>query len=310
METAGPVSRKPNKWIAALLGLLLQPIGMLYVAQPGWAAVYFVIDVIIVVARIPALRGIQLVGDVAGPIIAIVCAIHAYRLARNYDESRKRPWYSRWYSVPGIAATAAVLVVGTRAFLFEPFRFPASSMAPSIQPRAVLIVKKWGYGHYGAYGIQLPKGEMSAVVQRGDIVVFEYPDDRSLYYAKRVIGLPGDRVSYHNKQLKINDADIPRREIGEYVFKDRGIRLRQYLERLDVSEYAILIEPEAPRAVPFGKPFPFRERCSYTSEGVSCQVPDAHYFVMGDNRDNSNDSRFWEFVPERNVVGRVQYIFQ
>lgn len=302
------IYRKPKKWIAAVLGLIIQPAGMLYVARPGWAAAYFALAAIIVLGNMFLLRGRESAGDIIALLVAIICAIHAYRLARDYKEFLRRPWYSRWHGLVGIVAAFAALAFGTRAFLFEPFRFPSGSMAPSIEPRAHLIVKKWGYGNYGTYGIHLARTAISSEVQRGDIVVFEYPEDTALSYAKRVVGLPGDRISYYNKRLKINDQEAQIRQIGDYLHKDRAIRSLQYLERLGDHEYAILIEPEAPAAVPIARAFPFRERCTYTAEGMSCPVPEGHYFVLGDNRDNSSDSRIWGFVPARNIIGKVRYI--
>src|SRR5437899_3163412 len=223
------IYRKPKKWIAAVLGLLIQPAGMLYVARPGWAASYFAFAAIIVLGIMFVLRDKEWVGNAIALLVAIICAIHAYRLARDY-RALKRPWYSRWYGLVGIVAAFAALAFGARAFLFEPFRFPSESMAPSIEPRAHLIVKKWGYGNYGTYGIHAVRTGMSSEVQRGDIVVFEYPEDTSLSYAKRVVGLPGDRISYYNKRLKINDEEIQIRRIGDYVHNDRPIRSHQYLE--------------------------------------------------------------------------------
>jgi signal peptidase I len=304
------IYRKPNKWIAAVLGLFIQPAGMLYVARPGWAAVYFALAVLIVLGNMSVLRGRGLAGDAIALLVAMICAIHAYRLARDYRELLRRPWYSRWYGLVGIAAAFAALVFGTRAFLFEPFRFPSGSMTPSIEPRAHLIVRKWGYGNYGTFGIHVMRTGMSSEVQRGDIVVFEYPEDTALSYARRVVGLPGDRISYYNKRLKINDEEIQIRRIGDYLHKDRLIRSLQYLERLGDHEYAILIEPEAPAVVPPARAFPLNEQCAQTAEGLSCRVPDGHYFVLGDNRDNSSDSRVWGFVPARNIIGKVQYILQ
>jgi signal peptidase I len=210
----------------------------------------------------------------------------------------------------GIGAVFVALAFGVRAFLFEPFRFPSESMAPSIEPRAHLIVQKWGYGNYGTYGIHLMRTGMSSEVRRGDIIVFEYPEDTALSFAKRVIGLPRDRISYTNKRLKVNDEEIPIRRIGDYVHRDRVAPSLQYLERLGDREYAIRIEPEAPAAVPIVKAFPLKENCAYAAEGLSCRVPDGHYFVLGDNRDNSSDSRTWGFVPARNIIGKVQYVAQ
>jgi len=200
------IYRKPKKWTAAVLGLLIQPVGMLYVARPGWAAVYFALGAIIALGNLFMLRG-GLAGNATLLLVAIICAIHAYRLARDY-RAVKRPWYSRWHGLVGIGAAFAALAFGVRAFLVEPFRFPSESMVPSIEARAHLIVKKWGYGNYGTYGIHLMRTGMSSRLQRGDIVVFEYPEDRSLSYVRRVIGLPGDRISYYNKRLKINDDEV------------------------------------------------------------------------------------------------------
>jgi signal peptidase I len=304
------IYRKPKKRIAAVLGLFIQPAGMLYVARPGWAAVYFVLALIVVLGNMFVLRGRELAGGVIALLVAVVCAIHAYRLARDYRELLRRPWYSRWYGLVGIVAAFAALVFGIRAFLFEPFRFQSGAMAPSIEPRTHLIVRKWGYGNYGTYGIHVMTTGMSSEVQRWDIVVFEYPEDTALSYAMRVVGLPGDRISYYNKRLKINEEEVQIRRIADYVHKDRAIPSPQYLERLGDHEHAILIEREAPAAVPIVRAFPFRERCAYTAEGLSCRVPEGHYFVLGDNRDNSSDSRIWGFVPAINIIGKVQYIFQ
>ena len=303
------IYRKPKKWIAAVLGLLIPPAGMLYVARPRWAAAYFALALIIPLGNMFVLRDRELAGNAIALLVAIVCAIHAYRLAGDSRVIR-RPWYSRWYGLIGIGAAFAALAFGVRAFLFEPFRFPSESMAPSIEARAHLIVKKWGYGNYGTYGIHLMRTGMSSELQRGDIIVFEYPEDTALSFAKRVIGLPRDRISYYNKRLKINDEEVPIGRIEDYVHRDRSTPSLQYLERLGDREYAIRIEPEAPAGVPIVRAFPFKEYCAYTAEGLSCRVPDGHYFVLGDNRDSSSDSRTWGFVSARNIIGKVQYILQ
>src|SRR6266487_2395782 len=126
------IYRKPKKWIAAVLGLFIQPAGMLYVARPGWAAVYFALAVIIVLGNMSVLRGRELAGDAIALLVAIICAIHAYRLTRDYRELLRRPWYSRWYGLVGIVAAFETLAFGTRAFLFLPFGLPFGSMVPAI----------------------------------------------------------------------------------------------------------------------------------------------------------------------------------
>ena len=291
--------RRPSRRVAALLGLLLQPAGMLYVARPGWAGFYLALLLSLGAASLFVPREREWVIHAVGALVAIVCAVQAWRYCRD-SRVLRRSWYSRWPGLITILAAFAALALGARAFLFEPFRAPSGSMLPSIAPGARLIVKKWGYGNYGTFGIHFARTGISAGVSRGDIVVFEYPEDRTLYYDKRVVGLPGDRVAYFSKRLWVNDQEVPRRTIG-------GSRT-QYLERLGEREYPILIEADAPLAVPAAKAFPFKDRCTTTAEGMSCSVPERHYFVLGDNRDNSADSRVWGFVPARNIVGVVAYI--
>src|SRR5258706_12546978 len=155
------IYRKPKKWTAAVLGLLVQPVGMLYVARPGWAAAYLALAAIIALGNMSVLRGRELAGDAILLLVAVICSIHAYRLARDYREV-KRPWYSRWYGLVVIVPAVAALAVGARGFLFGPFPFSSESMAPSIEPRAHLLGKKWGYGNYGTNGIYAPRAVSAA----------------------------------------------------------------------------------------------------------------------------------------------------
>lgn len=299
--------RKPSRKVAALLGFFLPPMGMLYVARVGWAGVYLVLGLVIGTVGFIVLRERHWVVDVGILLFGTVCAVQAYRYARDFREI-KRPWYSRGFGLVFVVAVLAALLVGTRAFLFEPFRTPAGSMLPSIGPGARFVVSKWGYGNYRAYGVHFARTPISSELNRGDIVVFEYPEDKSIEYVKRIVGLPSDRVAYFSKRLWVNDEEAVRTRIGDYFGKQPLQRSSQYLERLGGREYPILIEDNVPASIPFTRPFPFRESCTYSAEGVSCRVPQGHYFVLGDNRDNSADSRVFGFVPAANIVGKVQYI--
>jgi len=291
--------RRPSKRAAAVLGFLVPPAGMLYVARPGWAAIYLALNAVLASVGLFVSRAREWTVDAALVLVGIVCAVQAYRFCRD-SRVLRRPWYGRWPGLLSILAAFAALALAARAFVFEPFRFPSGSMLPSIEPGAHFIVKKWGYGNYGTYGMHFARTGISAGLSRGDIVVFEYPEDRSLYYVKRIVGLPGDRIAYFSKRLWINDREVPRSPIAG--------RSSQYLERLGEREYPVLIEADAPVLVSPARAFPFRERCTFTAEGMSCPVPEGHYFVLGDNRDNSADSRLWGFVPARNIVGVVEYI--
>lgn len=152
------------------------------------------------------------------------------------------------------------------------------------------------------------QSSISSPLRRGDIIVFEYPPDRNLHYAKRLIGLPGDKVSYQGKKLSINGSPIALRQAADYFDPKALSYTPAFVESLMGIEYSVLIQKDSPASVPVPHTFPFRDKCSYDSEGVTCEVPSGHYFAMGDNRDNSNDSRMWGFIPADHVVGKVLYV--
>ncbi len=145
--------------------------------------------------------------------------------------------------------------------------------------------------------------------QRGDVMVFRYPEDPSLDYIKRVVGLPGDRIEYRNKRLIINGTPVPVRQIDDYLSRERMQFSRRYLETLNGVEHEILLEEDAPAFVAPSRAFPHAGNCNYNMSGLACTVPPGHYFAMGDNRDNSSDSRVWGFVPDENIVGKAFFIW-
>ena len=298
---------KPSKKIAAALGLVIPPVGMLYVARPGRAAIYLALLLVIAGANLFVPRESQWAAAVPAALVAIVCAVQAYGFARDFREV-KRPWYSHGPGLLVVIVVFAGLALSAQAYLVEPFRLRSASMLPSIEPGDRLIVKKWGYGNYGTFGIHFVREKISSEMRRGDVVIFESPENKAVDNAKRVVGLPGDTVAYFSKRLWINDQEVPRTRIGDYARRDRASGTPQYRERLGECEYLVLIESEATPFVPPAKPFPSMEHCTFTKEGMSCRVPDGHYFVLGDNRDNSADSRVWGFVPAGNIVGKVLII--
>lgn len=301
------MSAKPKKWVAVLLGIVAPPIAMMYASQLRWAGIYLVLALVIGVVGEFYLRETVFAGALQLAFL-ITCVVHAYRLAAKYPDDKPRPTYSRWYALLGTAAGLFSIAFGVRAFAVEPFRFPSGSMLPTIPLRAHLIVQKWGYGNYGTYGLHLARASISAPLGRGDIIVFEFPQDRSIHYAKRLIGLPGDKVAYRGKRLSVNGTPVSFRQAEDYLDPNSRAYTPRYRESLSSTEYSVLIDNESPAYVPTALAFPFREKCSYDSEGVTCEVPSDHYFTMGDNRDNSSDSRMWGFVPADHIVGKVLYI--
>jgi len=185
-----------------------------------------------------------------------------------------------------------LVVLILRSFLAEPFRIPSGSMMPTLLAGDFILVNKY------TYGIRLPAIntkviEMNAP-QRGDVVVFRFPKEPSVDYIKRVVGLPGDTISYYGRQVYVNGELAQQRQVGTYAATGTslymtGAELR--METLGEVEHQILVMS--------GRPSPDGE----------FMVPAGHYFVMGDNRDNSNDSRYWGFVPEENLVGKAFMIW-
>lgn len=145
--------------------------------------------------------------------------------------------------------------------------------------------------------------------QRGDVMVFRYPKDESMDYIKRVIGVPGDVVKYDNKRLTVNGHPATYAPQQDYLDGERLTYSKQYQETFDSVTHNILNDADRPAYVSGPDDFPFRENCTYNQTGFTCKVPAGHYFMMGDNRDNSADSRYWGFVPDKNIVGKAFFIW-
>ncbi len=237
-------------------------------------------------------------------VTGVVWALEAAWLRRSRPALAKQPWWVE-YSVSFFPVILIVFLL--RSFLVEPFKIPSSSMVPTLLVGDFILVNKF------TYGIRLPVANKKVMEigspRRGDVMVFRYPEDPSLDYIKRVVGLPGDRIEYRNKRLFINGTQVPVRQIDDYLSKERMQFSRRYLETLNGVEHEILLEEDAPAFVAPSRAFPHAGNCNYNMNGLACTVPPGHYFAMGDNRDNSSDSRVWGFVPDENIVGKAFFIW-
>ena len=226
-------------------------------------------------------------------------------VASARDRLLAQPWWLDWTAGLFPVILAVFLL---RSFLFEPFKIPSGSMVPTLLVGDLILVNKYHYG------IRLPVINRKIVAnndpKRGDVAVFRYPVDPRVDYIKRVVGVPGDEVAYLNQRLTINGKPVEVQSLGDYYDEDSLRYAPQFSETLGTVQHKILVDPK--RQVYYGgdaRSFPNGQNCRYTAEGVVCKVPAGHYFMMGDNRDNSQDSRFWGFVPDENIVGRAFFVW-
>ncbi|WP_456373994.1 signal peptidase I [Thiolapillus sp.] len=222
------------------------------------------------------------------------------RGADNADQGKKKKAEPLMVDYARSFFPIFLFVLLLRAFVVEPFRIPSGSMMPTLLVGDFILVNKF------VYGLRMPVSKTKLVEigepERGDVVVFRYPKNPKLDYIKRLIGLPGDRIAYRNKTLYINGKVIPQEQIGTYHAVGSGMRSDGTLElreNLEGVQHSILVDTHRPD---------FPPGCYQLARG-EITVPEGHYFVMGDNRDNSNDSRCWGFVPEKNLVGKAFMIW-
>ena len=206
------------------------------------------------------------------------------------DSQGKRNWiieYARAFF------PVLLIVFLLRSFIIEPFRIPSGSMLPTLLVGDFILVNKF------RYGIRLPVLNDKLIdmdsPDYGDVMVFRFPGNEKVNFIKRVVGLPGDTVIYKDKILQVNGKKVAHMEIGEFVVEtssNQKIQTRHITESFDeVESHSILIDDKR------------------ASRNLTFVVPDNTYFVLGDNRDYSNDSRFWGFVPEENIIGEAFLIW-
>jgi signal peptidase I len=212
--------------------------------------------------------------------------------ARRRANAGKRAKDPVWVEYSKAFFPILFVVLILRSFIVEPFKIPSGSMLPTLRIGDFILVNKF------TYGLRLPVVNTKFVALgepvRGDVVVFKYPENPKLDFIKRVVGLPGDHIAYRNKQLHINGEPVLLTEVNAFPGQQSRTGLgflQEYTEQLGTVSHQILQDPQWP------------------AENYEGTVPTGHYFVMGDNRDDSRDSRAWGFLPEANLVGKAFFIW-
>jgi signal peptidase I len=255
-------------------------------------------------------KAVQALDDATAKRYAELAKMGITKVDTDTSEAKTRlimqPWWLDWTA--GLFPVIIVVFL-LRSFLFEPFKIPSGSMIPTLMINDLILVNKFHYG------VRLPIINLKVLdnnsPQRGDVMVFRYPPKPSLDYIKRVVGVPGDEVAYLNKKLTINGKPLSKTALPDFFDEDSLRYSKQFEETTDTKKYRLLNDDDRRGGIDEREvmAFPDKENCRYSSEGVVCKVPAGHYFMMGDNRDNSLDSRYWGFVPDQNIVGKAFFVW-
>jgi len=225
------------------------------------------------------------------------------------DIERHHMTQPTWIEYSGSFFPVIAMVFFLRSFLYEPFKIPSGSMIPTLLIGDLILVNKF------TYGIRLPIINKKIIdvndPQRGDVMVFKYPKDMSQDYIKRIVGVPGDKITYDNKRLTINDKPVSYSEMDTYLHDETLAYDKQFMENLAAKPHRILNKDGMPSTVTgqVDTNFPNHQACVYSQDKFTCIVPEGNYFMMGDNRDDSMDSRYWGFVPNKNIVGKAFFVW-
>lgn len=263
--------RPPKIWIAVILGIFLQPFVFLYVNRPRLFWPYLLAALVVAAVDWYLVLGLHL-------LFSLICPLHACWIIRRGTSLQPRRWYSRVWVVIGFYLGLMLGVMLVRAFLYEPYAVPSASMHPTLVEGDVVIVQKWGFAQAALFGHALPGAER---LQRGEVYVF-YPADRDELYVKRLMALPGDVIAITEQGVVINGERLPSQRLSDTD------SLSLYAETAEGESYRIQYRKDAP-----------------PREARTFRVPEGRYFFLGDNRDNSDDSRHWGSVPVGRIVGEV-----
>jgi signal peptidase I len=278
--------------------------GYLLWLEIAWPVFFIAIMAMLSIKEVMPFAAVLLLATVITGIVWLVDVL-AFRKARKKDSADPILVEMAKSFFPVI-----LIVFLLRSFLYEPFKIPSGSMVPTLLVGDFILVNKF------TYGVRLPVLNKKVVdmnaPKRGEVMVFRYPEDPSKDFIKRIVGIPGDKITYQDKRLTINGQSIATEKTGSLTELDERMNMRQFdvfKEKLSDKSHDMMVDNNWPAMLPSVRQFPNKNNCAYNETGVTCTVPVGHYFMMGDSRDNSDDSRYWGFVPEENIVGKAVLVW-
>ncbi len=272
---------KPKRWIAVLLSLFTGSFAFLYLNHLRLFWVYFFVSITVVAVDWYFHLHFSLV-------VTSACVIHGYLVATKYDIEQPRHWYSHWWAIPALYTVIIGPILLSRIFIFDLFSIPAASMSPNVNIGNYIVIKKHGYGDYGAFGIKIFNTGFAAGIKAtpGKIYAFYPPHQPAVAYIKRLVGKPGDQIDIKDDAISINGKPLEHKLLSE------DAQYTYYEEKIGDISYKIQRTK--------GKPFLINQ---------TFIVPQGHYFFLGDNRDNSYDSRLWGSVSDHSFIGELIFVF-
>lgn len=282
-----PVAPQPRKWLIILLALLSPVLSFLYIGKGKWALGCFLLTLgtIFLLPAYPVMRYVLPLFNL-GALIT-VCALGFRQQAIT--------WW-QLHTVLKVAASVCALLLLLRVVFFNVYRVPSASMLPTIQQGSYLVVKRWGAGYFNRLlGLSFDIQQL----QRGEIIVFDFPPKPSETFIKRVIALPGDTVAFDQGNLWLNGQKQPLR-----IQPHSSPYVGYFSEQVGKQPYTIVRMLDQDLSARYQ----FMQSCPLINTLKVCTVPAGQVFVLGDNRDQSADSRFWGYVPAQNVIGKVVWV--
>jgi signal peptidase I len=280
------MSWKPHPLGAAGLGFVLTPLAFLYLNQAKLALLW-VVGLLLAIAVVMLGYFSQESFELGSLALGLAVAVYAYRRARAMEPTGKRPTVTHKSFLVGCALGFVAVALLFRTFVLEPYRIPSTSMTPTLVPGDRILVDKW-----------------NKQLERGDIIAFDYPLSPGETHIARVLGLPGDQLVIKDSRVTVNGTPAVLKQKADYVDANQLKTLPAFDESVGSKAWSIVIDAEK-RVQPQAS-----AHCKvYADQAMHCVVPAGHYFMMGDHRENANDSRSWGMLAQQHVVGKLVRTF-